>query len=44
MILEKLDGFRIILASKSPRRKHLLTELGIHFETSELHSVRRDLA
>ncbi len=39
MLLEKLKGFRIILASKSPRRKHLLTQLGLTFEISDLHDV-----
>jgi septum formation protein len=29
--LNKLNAFDIILASKSPRRQHLLTELGISF-------------
>lgn len=32
MLQEKLKGVRIILASKSPRRKELLSELGIDFE------------
>lgn len=29
---KKLDGFRIILGSQSPRRKQLLTDLGLKFE------------
>jgi len=32
MLSEKLKGYHIILASKSPRRKELLTELGLCFE------------
>lgn len=32
MYPEKLDQYRFILASKSPRRQFLLTELGIPFE------------
>ncbi len=39
MLHDKLKEFRIILASKSPRRKQLLEGLGIEFETSDLHSV-----
>jgi septum formation protein len=31
MITGKLDKFRIILASRSPRRQQLLTELGLEF-------------
>lgn len=33
MIAEKLSNYRIILASKSPRRQFLLKELGLDFET-----------
>ena len=29
--IEKLNSFDIILASKSPRRQHLLAELGLQF-------------
>lgn len=32
MITNKLDHFRIILASQSPRRQQLLSELGLKFE------------
>lgn len=32
-MLENLKNYRIILASGSPRRKELLTEMGISFET-----------
>ncbi len=39
MLLDKINEYHIILASRSPRRKHLLEELGIHFETSDLHDV-----
>ncbi len=39
MLADKLQGYRIILASKSPRRKLLLSGLEINFETSDLHSV-----
>jgi len=39
MLLDKLEGFRIILASKSPRRKQLLTELGIVFQTPDLPAI-----
>ncbi len=31
--LEKLNAYDIILASKSPRRQHLLTEIGLKFRT-----------
>jgi septum formation protein len=31
--LERLNTFDIILASKSPRRQHLLTEIGLKFRT-----------
>jgi septum formation protein len=31
MITDKLEKFRIILASRSPRRQQLLTELGLQF-------------
>jgi len=32
MLFENIKGYRIILASKSPRRKSLLEELGLKFE------------
>lgn len=32
MLADQLSQYRIILASKSPRRKELITELGINFE------------
>lgn len=32
MIFEKLKTYQIILASRSPRRQHLLKELGVDFE------------
>jgi septum formation protein len=32
MIIDKLNEFRIILASRSPRRQQLLLELGLKFE------------
>lgn len=32
MITEALNKYRIILASRSPRRQQLLTELGLHFD------------
>lgn len=38
MVLENLKNYRIILASKSPRRRELLADLGIDFET-EIHEV-----
>ena len=38
MVLENLKNYRIILASKSPRRQELLADLGIDFET-EIHEV-----
>ncbi len=33
MLVEKLKDYRIILASQSPRRKKLLEDLGLKFET-----------
>jgi septum formation protein len=33
MVIDNLNKFRIILASRSPRRQQLLTELGLKFET-----------
>jgi septum formation protein len=32
MIIDKLSGFRIILASRSPRRQQMLQELGLKFD------------
>jgi septum formation protein len=32
MIPDKYPGYRFLLGSKSPRRQHLLKELGLHFE------------
>lgn len=32
MIVDNLDNYRIILASRSPRRQQLLRELGLNFE------------
>ncbi|MGF7139951.1 Maf family nucleotide pyrophosphatase [Roseimarinus sediminis] len=32
MLNKRLEKYRIILASNSPRRKQLLSELGLHFE------------
>ncbi|MBP6978246.1 MAG: Maf family nucleotide pyrophosphatase [Bacteroidales bacterium] len=36
--LENLHQYHIILASRSPRRRHLLKELGVSFETVELET------
>lgn len=33
MLIEKLEDYKIILASQSPRRKKLLEDLGLKFET-----------
>lgn len=33
MLIEKLKDYKIILASQSPRRKRLLVDLGLSFET-----------
>jgi len=35
MVIEELNKYRIILASRSPRRKQLLEELGLSFETED---------
>jgi septum formation protein len=35
MIVDKLNNFRIILASRSPRRQQLLRDLGLKFEVVE---------
>ena len=32
MVIEELNKYRIILASRSPRRQELLRELGLNFE------------
>lgn len=32
MIIDKLNGYRIILASRSPRRQQLLREMGLRFD------------
>ena len=32
MIIDKLKNYRIILASRSPRRQQLLQELGLKFD------------
>jgi len=32
MIIENLDKYRLILASRSPRRQQLLRELGLRFD------------
>lgn len=37
MILENLKKYQIILASKSPRRQHLLKELGLDFQVQVSH-------
>jgi septum formation protein len=39
MLLKRLEKYEIILASQSPRRSYLLTELGIKFRVSDLHVV-----
>ncbi len=41
MNTEKLAGYRFLLGSKSPRRQHLLKELGLHYEvvTIDLEEV-----
>ncbi len=42
MIPENLAGYNIILASKSPRRRFLLKELGLNFEVSDLHEIKEE--
>jgi len=42
MILQNLENYDIILASKSPRRKQLLKELGIDFKVFVLDSIPED--
>jgi len=39
MIRELLNDYQVILASQSPRRQHLLTELGIPFEIMVNHDL-----
>jgi len=39
MIGELLNDFQVILASQSPRRQHLMTELGIPFEIIVNHDL-----
>ena len=36
MIIDDINKFRIILASRSPRRKELLKELGLNFEVAAM--------
>ena len=42
MILKNLEKYNIILASKSPRRKQLLEELGIDFKVFVIESIPED--
>ncbi|MFW5821438.1 MAG: Maf family nucleotide pyrophosphatase [Bacteroidota bacterium] len=39
MLLNELKNYDIILASQSPRRHHLLKEIGIEFTISDLHEI-----
>lgn len=39
MLLDELKSFHIILATRSPRRHHLMKEAGLSFEVSSLHEV-----
>jgi len=39
MLLNELKSFNIILASRSPRRHHLMKEAGLEFKLSDLHQV-----
>ncbi len=39
MLLDELKDYNLILASKSPRRHHLLKEIGLSFSVSDLHEV-----
>jgi septum formation protein len=39
MILEKLNNFNIILASKSPRRQELLKQLDVNFDVADIVEV-----
>jgi septum formation protein len=42
MLIEKLKNYRIILASASPRRRFLLSEIGVDFDTTELHNTNEE--
>ncbi|MCK4662667.1 MAG: septum formation protein Maf [Bacteroidales bacterium] len=42
MLSEKLQNYNIILASKSPRRKYLLKELGIKFEINTNNQIKEE--
>lgn len=42
MSIEKLNSYRIILASKSPRRHDLLKDLGLHFEVDVEDGISED--
>jgi septum formation protein len=37
--LERINGFDIVLASASPRRHDLLSELGVKFRTTEIQNI-----
>lgn len=39
MLLDKIKNYRIILGSQSPRRQHLLKELGISFTVEVLNGI-----
>lgn len=39
MLLDELKDYTIILASQSPRRHHLLKEIGLSFTISNLHEI-----
>jgi septum formation protein len=43
MILEKINSYKIFLASNSPRRKQLLSDAGIQFETLTGNKVDESL-
>lgn len=40
MVLKNLEKYNIILGSKSPRRQHLLNELGINFEVVVMDGIK----
>lgn len=42
MLLDEIQKYRIILATKSPRRQHLMKEAGFSFEVSHLHEVEEN--
>lgn len=42
MLLNEIQKYRIILATKSPRRQHLMSEAGFSFEVSHLHEVEEN--